>query len=307
MTDITVLVTGGAGFIGSHTVDKLLKNNYKVVILDNFSTGRIDNLPANHPNLTIIKGNICNLIDCEKASKKCDYVIHLAAEVSVVKTIENPKSSFDNNLLGFVNILETVRKNKNIRKIIFSSSAAIYGDNQKLPLQEKDIKNNILSPYALEKATAEEYLKLYKKLYDIKYTILRYFNVYGKRQDPKSAYSGVISKFINFYKNNHTFQIYGDGTQTRDFINVKDVAQANILSITKGDNKTYNIATGTESSILDLVEIFKKISPQKDISVIHHKERSGDIKFSKASTVLAQKELGLNCKHNLSSITELIT
>lgn len=331
MTTDTILVTGGAGFIGSHTVDKLLLDGYKVRILDNLSTGNLNNLPINHPKLEIIEGDICNIDDCIKATNECNYIIHLAAQVSVIKTVENPKESFTTNLLGFVNILEAVRKsqesptktNKLIdgktsakpndinrtkkKKIIFASSAAIYGDNQNLPLSENDVSDNQLSPYALEKLTAEKYLQLYRKLYGIKYTIFRYFNVYGTRQDPSSPYSGVISKFINFYRNNDDFEIYGDGNQTRDFINVKDIATANCLAINKGDNQIYNIATGIGSSLLDLVEIFKHASPKNNISVIHHDARIGDIQHSKALIDKAKKELEFTCKYDLSSIEKLFT
>lgn len=301
----TVLITGGAGFIGSHTVDLLLQKKYKIKILDNFSTGTLNNLPVNNSNLEIITGDICDLNACIKAAQNCNYIIHLAAQVSVVKSIKDPYQSFKTNMLGFINILETMRNNHHINKIIFPSSAAIYGNNQNLPLLENDISDNQLSPYALEKLNAERYLKLYAKLYNIKYTILRYFNIYGTRQNPLSPYSGVISKLIYCYDKNQPFTIHGDGNQTRDFINVKDAVYANLLALTKGDNQTYNIATGKESSILDLLAIFQQQSTKNNINVEYREQRPGDIKHSLASINKAKSELGFTCQYGISSIKEL--
>ena len=300
-----VLVTGGAGFIGSHTVELLLKENYKVRVLDNFSSGKVTNLPLNS-NLEIITGDVRNDFDVSRAAQNVDYIIHLAAQTSVPKSIKDPKNSFTNNLAGLINILEITRDNSQIKKIIFASSAAIYGDNQNLPLNENEIINNeFLSPYALEKSVSENYLSLYSRLYNVNYSILRYFNVFGPRQDPNSPYSGVISKFISFFRNKESFKIFGDGTQSRDFIYVADVAKANLLALKKEENDIYNIATGTKTSLLDIVEIFKDFS-QGDINLEFLSERKGDIKYSAANIEKAKKELNFMPEYSMAEIKQLL-
>ena len=225
----TVLVTGGAGFIGSHTVDLLLEQNFSVRVLDNFSNGSRSNLPEANTQLEIIEGDITNVADVNEAMQGVDKCIHLAAQVSVVSSVEDASFSAQQNILGYVNIIEAIRKN-NVSRLVYASSAATYGNPVELPLRESSLLNPE-SPYGLEKKVNEQYAELFLNLHGMSACGMRYFNVYGPRQDPKSPYAGVIALFVERIKNKQALTIFGDGLQTRDFVFVHDVARTNVAAL----------------------------------------------------------------------------
>ncbi|AXI25616.1 UDP-glucose 4-epimerase [Methanofervidicoccus sp. A16] len=261
-----ILVTGGAGFIGSHVVDHLLKNNYTVIVLDNLSTGNIKNL---NKKVKFIKGDIR---DKNLDFRDIDGVIHLGAQVNVRTSLEKPLYDCDVNVMGTLNILETIRR-YDVEKIVFASSVAVYGDPKYLPVDEEHPKKP-LSPYGLSKYCGERYIELYGDLYGIDYTILRYSNVYGERQDPRGE-SGVVSIFIESMLKGKVPTIYGDGYQTRDFVYVGDVARGTIMAL-NWKNKVVNIGTGKETSINQLYNTISDILDFKE-KPIYSDPREGEI------------------------------
>jgi UDP-glucose 4-epimerase len=287
-----ILVTGGAGFIGSHTVDLLLAQDKEVLVLDDLSSGKLANLNLQHPNLEFIEGNVLEYFFLEELIAQVDAVLHLAAIVSVPKSLENPILSFQVNTQGILHVLQAVYKTGRQIPIVQASSAAVYGGESPCH-DDMPLSRHPLSPYALQKIHAEDYGNLYNKLYGIKSTALRYFNVYGPRQEAASPYSGVISRFIEAYKNNGPLIIYGDGRQTRDFIHVKDVAKANWLALQHHEEGEFNIAAGSPHSLLQVIEYIKNAG--KHDPVIQFKpQRPGDIQHSCAVTQKAEKVLGFN-------------
>jgi len=240
-----ILVTGGAGFIGSHVVDLLIENNYNVIVLDNLTTGSAENL---NKKARFIKGDIR---DENLDFRDIEGVIHLGAQVNVRTSLERPLYDCDVNVLGTLNILETMRR-YDVEKIVFASSVAVYGNPQYLPVDEEHPKKP-LSPYGLSKYCGERYIELYRDLYGINYTILRYSNVYGERQDPRGE-AGVVSIFIESMLRGRTPTIYGDGYQTRDFVYVGDVARGTLMAL-NWKNKVVNIGTGQETTINHLYSV----------------------------------------------------
>lgn len=278
MKNKNILITGGLGFIGSHITNKLITNN-NIIVIDNLSTGNINYLTnPNHENLTVIKKEL-NSLDLCATLKDIDYVFHLAAMISVPKSVENPISCNLENVTGTINLLNACVEN-NIQKIIFSSSSAVYGENKNLPLKESELPLPS-SPYAASKASCELYLKSFHESYGLNYTALRYFNVFGPKQDKNSQYAAVIPKFINSILENKQPIIYGDGEQTRDFVYVEDVAQANINAAKSDFNGIVNIASGKRISINQLYSIVKK-TLNSDINAKYLPKRMGDIKHSHA-------------------------
>lgn len=278
MKNKNILITGGLGFIGSHIANKLIDEN-NLTIIDNLSSGKIDYLNnPNHENLTLIKKNL-NSLDLKTALKDIDYVFHLAAMLSVPISVENPIACNLENVSTTVKLLDACVKN-NVEKIIFSSSAAIYGENQNLPLKESELPSPT-SPYGASKACCELYLKSFYESYGLNYTVLRYFNVFGPKQDKNSPYAAVIPNFINAILNNKQPIIYGDGEQTRDFVYVYDVADANIKACESDFNGIVNIASGTQISVNKLYEVVKK-TLNENITPKYLPERPGDIKHSQA-------------------------
>jgi nucleoside-diphosphate-sugar epimerase len=283
------LVTGGAGFIGSRICELLIEEGNTVKVIDNLSSGKLSNLDLviNNPNFNFINGDIRDFNLCLEAAKGMDYIIHQAALVSVPKSIEVPLENKSINVDGFVNVLEAA---------VYASSSAVYGDNE----DEKKIETRIgnpISPYALSKYMDELYAKLYFRVYNLESIGLRYFNVFGPKQDPSSVYSGVISIFVDRLIANKDLSIYGDGTITRDFVYVDDVAKANVLAATsniKGAN-VYNIGTGISTSIGNLAKILIEIS-KKDVQINYLPPRVGDILHSCANIKKAIDELGFNPK-----------
>ena len=290
------LVTGGAGFIGSNLCEAILKLGYKVKCLDNLSTGKQENvnLFINDPNYEFIKGDITNFDTCMEACKGVDYVLNQAAWGSVPRSIEMPQYYEQVNIMGTLNMMEAARRN-NVKKFVYASSSSVYGDSPNLPKIEGD-EGNLLSPYALTKRVDEEYGKLYKKLYNLDTFGLRYFNVFGKRQDPDGAYAAVIPKFIKQLLNNEVPTINGDGKQSRDFTYVENVVEANLracLASSESAGQAFNIAYGGREYLIDIYynlceALGKKVEP------IFGPDRPGDIKHSNASIEKAKQHLGYN-------------
>lgn len=288
-----VLVTGGAGFIGSHSVDCLLAAGARVRVLDNFSSGKMANLgghQAGDPALEIIEGDVRDPAAVAAAMVGITHVLHLAAQVSVVVSVQLPVESASTNVTGFLNVLDSARR-QGVRRFVYASSAAVYGLPAKLPLHEEDPALPI-SPYGLEKAIDDQYAALYRELYGTSAAGMRYFNVFGPRQDPSSQYSGVISIFAQRMKEGQDLTIYGDGGQTRDFIYVGDVARANVAALQSDMGGVCNVATGHTVSLLDLVATLADIEGRKP--VVHFAEaRSGDIRHSSAENHRLTQELGV--------------
>ncbi|MGA9190086.1 MAG: SDR family oxidoreductase [Methanosarcina sp.] len=279
MKNKKVIVTGGMGFIGSHLTERLLEDN-EVTVVDNGITGRMENIKhlLDHKNLTLIKGSIVDLNLTEIFQGK-DYVFHLAAIPSVPRSVKDPFSSNEANVTGTLNVL-IATKDAGIKKVVFSSSSSVYGDTPTLPKRE-DMPVNPQSPYAITKATGEMYCRVFEELYGLPTVCLRYFNVFGPRQDPNSQYSAVIPKFITAIANDKSPLIYGDGEQSRDFTFVKHVVNANILSCKSDKTGIFNIACGRRITINQLVDYINEIL-KKEIISVYSDPRPGDIKHSLA-------------------------
>lgn len=282
------------GFIGSHLTEKLLEDN-EVTVIDNESTGKIENIKhlLDHNNLTVIKGSIVDL-NLTEIFKGKDYVFHLAAIPSVPRSVKDPFSSNEANVTGTLNVL-IAAKDAGIKKVIFSSSSSVYGDTPTLPKRE-DMPINPMSPYAITKATGEMYCRVFQELYGFPTVCLRYFNVFGPRQDPNSQYAAVIPKFITAILNDESPVIYGDGEQSRDFTFVKHVVDANILSCESEVTGIFNIACGRRITINQLVDYINEIF-DKAIKQIRDNPRPGDIKHSLAE-ISRSKSFGYNPDDN---------
>lgn len=291
------LVTGGAGFIGSHLVDALLSTGARVTVLDNLSTGHRANLADVLPKINFIEGDIRQRTAVEEAADGCDVIFHQAAVVSVPQTVEDPIGSAGVNQSGTLTVLDVARIKKATR-VILASSCAVYGDDPVQPKHE-DLLPQPRSPYALQKLTGEMYAQLYFELYGLETISLRYFNVYGPRQDPSSPYSGVISIFMDHAAQKIVPIIYGDGHQSRDFIFVKDVVQANLLAAMTRDAKgqTINIGTGHKVTINKLWEIISKLSGY-EMSPCYEAPRPGDIRLSLADIRNAGRIFGFEPEYN---------
>lgn len=296
-----VLITGGAGFIGSNLVERLLKQHNKVVCLDNFSTGKRINLQAflADPNFTLVEGDIRNREDCDKAVKGCQVVLHQAALGSVPRSINDPKTTNDVNISGFVNVILAAR-DAGIKRVVYAASSSTYGDSESLPKVE-DIIGRPLSPYAVTKYVNELYADVFARLYDMELVGLRYFNVFGMRQDPDGAYAAVIPKFVKALIAHQSPTINGDGSFSRDFTFIDNVVQANQLAaiVENRDavNTVYNVAYGDRTSLNELIEYLKEfLAPYdkaiKNVKINYGNERIGDVPHSLASIKKAKDLLG---------------
>jgi len=291
------LVTGGAGFIGSNLVKKLLEMNEDVRILDNFATGKRENiLPLiNNPHLTVIEGDLRSFHIVRTAVKGVDYILHQGALPSVPRSINDPITTNDVNILGTLNILEAA-KEFGVKRVICASSSSIYGNSETLPKVET-MPVNPMSPYALTKYAQERYCQIYYNLYGLETVALRYFNVFGPNQDPTSQYSAVIPKFIKLMSEDKEPVIYGDGTQSRDFTYVENVVYANLLASNaeKAAGEVINIACGESYTLLELVKMLNEILG-KNIEPRFAPERTGDVKHSLAGIEKAKELLGYEVK-----------
>ena len=303
------LVSGGAGFIGSNLCEAILKLGYRVRCLDDLSTGKQENIDIfiNNPNYEFVKGDIKDLNICINACKNVDYVLHQAAWGSVPRSVEMPLFYCDNNIEGTLNMLEAARLN-GVKKFVYASSSSVYGDEPNLPKKE-GIEGNLLSPYAVSKRANEEWAKQYTKHYGLDTYGMRYFNVFGRRQDPNGAYAAVIPKFIKQLLKGETPTINGDGMQSRDFTYIENVIEANLkacLAPHEVAGEVFNIAFGGREYLIDIYNNLKK-ALNVDIDPIFGPDRVGDIKHSNASIEKAKKLLGYCPEYNFEKgITEAI-
>lgn len=303
-----ILVTGGAGFIGSNLCEELLNLGAIVTCLDNFSTGRRENLDAikDHPNFTLIEGDIRDIETCHQACSGKDYILHEAALGSVPRSINDPITSNEVNVGGFLNMLVAAR-DAGVKKLVYAASSSTYGDSTSLPKVE-DIIGKPLSPYAITKYVNELYADVFKKTYDFDTIGLRYFNVFGRKQNPNGAYAAVIPKFVMQLMNHESPVINGGGEYSRDFTYIDNVILMNLLALTndnkEADNQIYNTAFGERTTLNDLVKYLKEYLSEfdpkiADIEIIHGEYRKGDVPHSLASIDKAKKLLNYNPKHSM--------
>jgi len=308
LKDKNILVTGGAGFIGSNLIQQLLKQNNKVVCLDDFSTGKAINIEPflSNSSFTLVEGDIRNRVDCDIAVKGCDVVLHQAALGSVPRSIKDPKTTNDVNISGFVNIILAAR-DAEIKRVVYAASSSTYGDSESLPKFE-DVIGNPLSPYAVTKYVNELYADVFAKLYDLELVGLRYFNVFGMHQDPDGAYAAVIPKFVKSLIKKESPTINGDGSFSRDFTFIENVVQANQLAAVvdskEAVNTVYNIAFGERTSLNELIVHLKEfLSPYDNaigkVDVNYGSERVGDVPHSLASIDKAKTLLGYSPEYSV--------
>lgn len=299
----TVLVTGGAGFIGSNLCEHLLKKGYKVICLDNFATGKPENIQQHfsNPSFRLIVGDIRNLDDCRKAVDGADYVLHEAALGSVPRSIKDPITTNEVNVGGFLNMLVAARDAK-VKRFIYAASSSTYGDSKSLPKVE-DVIGKPLSPYAITKYVDELYADVFSRTYGIECIGLRYFNVFGRRQDPNGAYAAVIPLFVKQFMNHESPVINGDGEYSRDFTYIENVIQMNLLTLSTENpeavNTVYNTAFGERTTLNQLVGYLKEFLSKYDseianVEIKHGPNRLGDIPHSLASIDKARRLLGYN-------------
>jgi len=285
------LVTGGAGFIGSNTVDELVRRGHGVVVLDDLSSGKEENLTDIRSKITFIKGSITDLEIVQKAMFQADCVIHLAARTSVPRSVKDPIETNRVNIDGTLNVLVAARDNK-IKRFVFAASSSAYGDTLTLPKSE-DMQPTPISPYGVSKYVGELYAQTFGRCYGLENVCLRYFNIFGPRQDPDSPYSGVLSRFATAFLESTPPVVYGDGEQTRDFTYIDNAVEANILACEapSASGKTFNVGTGHSVSLNQVLRMLEKISG-KTLEVTYEAAREGDIRDSLADIRLAQETLG---------------
>lgn len=303
-----ILITGGAGFIGSNLCEYFINKGHQVVCLDNFATGHLHNLDSviEHSNFTLIKGDIRNIEDCQKAVQGVNYVLHQAALGSVPRSLKDPITTNEVNVSGFLNMLVAARDAK-VKRFVYAASSSTYGDSQELPKVE-DVIGTPLSPYAITKYVNELYAEIFSKTYGIETIGLRYFNVFGRKQDPNGAYAAVIPLFVKQFINLESPVINGDGNYSRDFTYIDNVIQMNELAMLTENpqaiNTVYNTAYGDRTTLTQLVQLLKEnliqFNPKiAEVEVLHGPNRVGDIPHSLASIEKAKKHLGYNPKYSI--------
>lgn len=285
------LVTGGAGFIGSHIVDELVRRGETVRVLDNLATGKRQNLADALNRIEFIEGSIIDPATVQRAMQGVDYVLHQAALPSVPRSVADPATSHEINVTGTVNVLIAAR-DAGVRRLVYAASSSAYGDSPTLPKRE-DMPTNPLSPYAVSKLAGEHYCRAFCQVYGLETVCLRYFNVFGPRQDPKSQYAAVIPKFIAMIRRGERPTIYGDGAQSRDFSYVANVVQANLLAATapQAAGSVVNVACGQRHTLLDLVAALNRLLGT-NLAPVFLPDRAGDVKHSLADISAAKELLG---------------
>jgi len=305
-----ILITGGAGFIGSNLTEYFLDKNYQVVVLDNFATGHRHNLEqhANNPNFKLIEGDIRHVTDCENAVQGVDYVLHQAALGSVPRSIKDPQTTNEVNVSGFLNMLVAARDAK-VKRFVYAASSSTYGDSESLPKVEDKI-GKPLSPYAITKYVNELYADIFSKTYGLETIGLRYFNVFGRRQDPNGAYAAVIPLFVKKFMNHEGPVINGTGDYSRDFTYIDNVIQMNELAMLTENpaaiNTIYNTAVGDRTTLNQLVEYIKEYLTEYDAEIAdvfasYGANRQGDIPHSLASIEKAKNLLGYQPSHDIGT------
>ncbi len=282
MAEAPILITGGAGFIGSHLCDALLDLGYAVRVLDDLSTGKRSNLQLDHPNLQLIEGDVADAALVTNAASGCRAVVHLAAVASVQASVEDPVKTHQSNFIGTLNVCEAMRVN-GIRRVLFASSAAVYGNNGESQSVHEDVSKAPLTPYAVDKLAGEQYLDFYRRQHDLEPVVFRFFNIFGPRQDPSSPYSGVISIFCERALSGKPITLFGDGEQTRDFVYVGDLVSVMVQALEKAqvEEGAVNIGLNRATSLNQLLDALRSVVG--DLPPISHvAPRSGDIRHSRA-------------------------
>ncbi|MGE8406320.1 MAG: NAD-dependent epimerase/dehydratase family protein [Pseudomonas sp.] len=282
MAEAPILITGGAGFIGSHLCDALLDLGYAVRVLDDLSTGKRSNLQLDHPNLQLIEGDVADAALVTSAASGCRAVVHLAAVASVQASVEDPVKTHQSNFIGTLNVCEAMRVN-GIRRVLFASSAAVYGNNGEGQSVHEDVSKAPLTPYAVDKLAGEQYLDFYRRQHGLEPVVFRFFNIFGPRQDPSSPYSGVISIFCERALSGKPITLFGDGEQTRDFVYVGDLVSVMVQALEKAqvEEGAVNIGLNRATSLNQLLDALRSVVG--DLPPISHvAPRSGDIRHSRA-------------------------
>lgn len=312
-----VLVTGGAGFIGSNLCEALLENGNPVTCLDNFATGKRENIAhlGSNPNFLLIEGDIRNLSDCQKACTGVDYILHQAALGSVPRSINDPITSNDVNVSGFLNMLVAARDAK-VKRFVYAASSSTYGDSESMPKVE-DVIGKPLSPYAITKYVNELYADIFSKTYGLETIGLRYFNVFGRKQDPNGTYAAVIPKFVMQLMKYESPVINGDGSYSRDFTYIDNVIQMNLRAISSDNkeavNTVYNVAYGERTDLKELISLLKKYLSEFDpniaqVEITYGPNRQGDVPHSLASIQKAKKLLDYDPEFNIEAgLKEAVT
>ncbi len=285
------LVTGGAGFIGSNIAEELVRRGKRVRILDNLSTGKLEHMSSFKNKVEFVRGDIRAIEDCRKAVKDADFVIHQAAIRSVPKSVDRPTESNDVNITGTLNMLVASKEAK-VKRVVYASSSSVFGDAQRFP-QKEAYKPQPISPYAVSKLAGEHYAIVFSKTFGLETVSLRYFNVFGPRQDPESMYSAVIPKFMEQAFLGLPLEVHWDGKQSRDFTHIANVVSANLLAAKtkKGVGEAFNIANGKAYSLLDVARVIEKLIGRK-LERNHHPMRKGDVRKTFADISAARKNLG---------------
>ncbi|MEW6172028.1 MAG: SDR family oxidoreductase [Bacillota bacterium] len=287
----TYLVTGGAGFIGSHIVEELVRKGEQVRVLDNLSTGKKENLAHLAGEIELVEGDITNTADVARSVKGVDYILHQAALASVDRSIQDPLLTNEVNITGTLNLLRAACENK-VKRFIYASSSSVYGNIPSLRKSE-DLPADPLSPYAVTKYTGELYCRIFHRIYGLQTVALRYFNVFGPRQDPNSMYAAVVPLFISALLQGKSPVIYGDGDQSRDFVYVSNIVAANLLACSApyAPGEVYNVGCGSQITINELLTVLKQII-KSDVTPVYQEPRPGDIRDSLADISLARQKLG---------------
>ena len=293
------LVTGGCGFIGSHLVEALVRAGARVRVLDNLSSGRRENLDAVRGVVELVEADVRDAEAVRRAAGGMDGIFHEAALVSVFDSLQRPRDNHDINSTGTLNVLLAARE-QGVRRVVFASTAAAYGNDPELPKRET-MRPSPESPYAVAKLSGEHYLRFFHTLYGLETVSLRYFNVFGPRQDPRSPYSGVVSRFVDCARGGQQPVVFGDGLQSRDFVFVRDVVQANVQAMASpraGRGEVINVASGRTATLLDLLAVLSRLLG-RDLSPRHEPARAGDIRHSSASIDQAVSLLGYQPEYDL--------
>jgi UDP-glucose 4-epimerase len=285
------LVTGGSGFIGSHLVEGLLARGYQVRVLDNFATGRRENLTHIATEIELLEGDVCNLTTVRNAVRQVDVVFHEAALPSVERSVKNPLESNEVNIAGTLNVLLAAR-DAGVRRVVYAASSSAYGDTPTLPKIETMLPDP-LSPYAVSKLAGEQYMKVFARLYGLSTISLRYFNIFGPRQDPTTQYAGVIAKFMTCALEGKPYPVFGDGEQSRDFTYVENAVQANLLAAECAfeGSPVMNIACGTRTTLNQIIAMVNELTQQK-LAAHYGPPRAGDVRHSQADITRAKQILG---------------
>lgn len=299
-----ILVTGGAGFIGSHLVDVLLAQSHSVRVLDNFSTGRRTNLPESNLNLEILTGDIRSRDDVSLAVQGVDAIVHLAAVASVQASVDDPVGTHEVNLVGTINLLEAA-KNCAVKRFVFASSAAVYGNTEEIPVTERTVLSP-LTPYAADKLASEYYIDFYRRQYQLAPVIFRFFNIFGPRQDPSSPYSGVISIFMQRAIANQPMTVFGDGEQSRDFVFVADLAVLLAKAVGTGEFYAHamNVGNGEQTNLNELLEKISQLRAD-ELNTTYTDPRPGDIKHSCADNRLVVEKMNYKAEHSVAKGLEM--